>query len=366
MMASRIFNFSAGPGVMPQAVLELAQREFVDWSGSGISMLEMPFTSDEFKSIMQRAQRNLSVLMSVPDNYHVLFMHGGATAQFSLVPLNLLGNAKCADYLETGYWSQKAILEGRRYSTLNIAGSSQGDNFERLPSQDEISIDPSAAYCHYTSNETANGIQFHEIPDTGGVPLVADMTSDFLSRPMDISRYGLIYASSQKNIGPAGFTVVIVRDDLLERAHPATPQVFDYRLQSRTNSLINTPTTFAIYLADLVFQWVNAMGGLSMMEENNIRRSRQLYETIDDSNGFFLCPVRHPHRSRVNICFTLADKSLTPLFLSEAARQGMVNLKGHSVTGGIRASLYNAMPDEGVAKLTTFMRQFIEGYSAHV
>lgn len=351
---------------MPATVLELAQREFLDWNGRGLSMLEMPFTGDEFKGIMQRAQDNLRALLKVPDNYRILFMHGGASAQFSLVPLNLLGNTKCADYLETGHWSWKAIIEARRYCTISVAGSNRDTNFDRVPSQHELHLDPGAAYCHYTSNETANGVQFHYVPDSGEVPLVADMTSDFLSRPLDVSRYGMIYASSQKNIGPAGFTVVIVREDLFGRAHPATPVVFDYRAQSDANSLLNTPVTFAVYLADLVFQWLAEMGGLAAMEQNGLRRSRQLYQAIDGSGGFYRCPVQPLQRSRVNICFTLADAMLTPLFLTEAAQHGLINLKGHAMTGGIRASIYNAMPDEGVAVLTAFMRQFAEDHAAHV
>lgn len=365
-MTSRVFNFAAGSGVMPAAVLEQAQREFLDWNGRGLSLLEMPFTGDEFKSIMRRAQESLRTLLGVPDNYRILFMHGGATAQFSLVPLNLLGNNRHADYIETGHWSRRAITEGRRYSLVNVAGSSRGSDFSRMPRQDELQLCPKAAYCHYTSNETANGVQFHYVPETGEVPLVADMTSDFLTRPVDVSRYGMIYASSQKNIGPAGFTVVIVREDLLGRAHPATPMVFDHRVQNDANSLLNTPVTFSIYLADLVFRWLAEQGGLAAMEQHGLRRSRLLYQAIEKSEGFYRWPVEPVHRSRVSICFTLSDESLMPRFLEEAAGQGLINLKGHSMIGGIRASLYNAMPDEGAAALTAFMHAFAMEHAAHV
>lgn len=363
---SRVFNFAAGPGVMPAPVLEQARREFLDWNGRGLSLLEMPFTGDEFKAIQRRAQDRLRVLLGVPDNYRILFMHGGASAQFSLVPLNLLGDNRRADYLETGHWSRRAITEGRRYCLVNVAGSSRGSDFSRVPMQHELQVYSKTAYCHYTSNETANGVQFHYMPETGKVPLVVDMTSDFLSRPLDVSRYGMIYASSQKNIGPAGFTVVIVREDLFGRSHPTTPMVFDYRMQSDANSLLNTPVTFSIYLADLVFGWLEEQGGVAAMGQNSLRRSRLLYRAIDSSEGFYRCPIEPEHRSRVSVCFNLSDESLTPRFLEEAAGQGLVNLKGHSMVGGIRASLYNAMPDEGVAALTAFMHAFAAEHAAYV
>ncbi|MEZ0239108.1 MAG: 3-phosphoserine/phosphohydroxythreonine transaminase [Methylophilaceae bacterium] len=363
---SGVYNFAAGPGMMPAQVLEQAQREFLDWKGHGFSLLEMPFTGDDFKAIQQRAQDRLRKLLDVPDNYRILFMHGGASAQFSLVPLNLLGDNRRADYLETGHWSRRAITEGRRYCLVNVAGSSRGSDFNRMPMQHELQVYSKTAYCHYTSNETANGVQFHYVPETGKVPLVVDMTSDFLSRPLDVSRYGVIYASSQKNIGPAGFTVVIVREDLLGRARPATPMVFDYRMQNDANSLLNTPVTFSIYLAELVFGWVEEQGGIAAMEQNSLRRSRLVYRAIEKSEGFYRCPVESEHRSRVNVCFTLSDESLTPRFLEEAAKRGLINLKGHSMIGGIRASLYNAMPDEGVVALAAFMDVFAMEHAAYV
>lgn len=354
----RVFNFAAGPGVMPAGVLEQAQRELRDWDGRGLSLLEMPFTGDEYKAIQRRAQDKLRNLLDIPDHYRVLFMHGGASAQFSLVPMNLLGDNRRADYLETGHWSRRAITEGRRYSLVNIAGSSRGSDFRRVPLQHDLQLYSKAAYCHYTSNETANGVQFHYVPETGNVPLVADMTSDFLTRPLEIGRYGLIYASSQKNIGPAGFTVVIVREDLLAQANPATPMIFDYRMQNDADSLLNTPVTFSIYLADLVFDWLEEQGGIAAMEQRSLRRSGLLYHAIEQSGGFYRCPVEPAHRSRINICFSLVDESLTARFIEETAERGLLNLKGHSMFGGIRASLYNAMPDEGVKALVDFMAAF--------
>lgn len=365
-MSQQIFNFSAGPGIMPKPVLESARHEFLDWHGKGLSMLEMPFTHHDFKNILSSAQCMLRELLAVPDDYHILFMHGGASAQFSLVPLNLLGKASRANYIDTGYWSQKAIAEAQRYCPVTIAASGQRDGYLSIPGPENLYFDSTAAYCHYTSNETANGTQFGYVPDGAGLPLVADMTSDFLTRPLDISRYGLIYASSQKNIGPAGFTVVIVRDDLLGQARHVTPAVFNYRLQADANSLINTPNTFSIYLANLVFQWLMEAGGLTAMENKSLRQSRQVYQTIEESEGFFLCPVKPAHRSRINICFTLSDESLTPLFLSEAEQHGLLNLKGHTRMGGVRVSLYNAMPDEGVHLLTSFMQQFCTEHAAFV
>jgi phosphoserine aminotransferase len=359
-----IFNFAAGPGVMPATVLAQAQREFLNWNGSGLSMLEMPFTGEAFKAVLRQARDDLRALLDIPDNYHILFMHGGASAQFSLVPLNLLGGAGRADYVETGYWSCKNMREAGRYCGVNIAASSSATGFDRMP--EAWRLDPRAAYCHITSNETANGVQFHAIPESGDLPLVADMTSDFLSRPVDVQRYGLIYAGAQKNIGPAGLTIVIVRDNLLGRAHPATPAVFNYQIQAEADSMLNTPITFAVYLSGLVFRWIDDMGGVVAMARNSEQRSARLYHAIDDSAGFYRCPVQSVYRSRMNVCFTLADDALTPLFLSAATTEGLINLKGHPMTGGIRASLYNAMPDAGVTALVNFMQHFLEEHRHHV
>lgn len=360
VMDNRLYNFAAGPGVMPAAVLEQAQREFLDWNKSGISLLETPFTGVSFKKLMQEVRDDLRQLLAIPDNYEVLFIHGGASAQFSLVPLNLLGKQSSADYVETGYWSAKTMREAGRYCQVRVAASSAATGFDRMP--DAWQVDPQAAYCHVTSNETANGVQFHHDPDTGDVPLIADMTSDFLSRPVDISRYGLIYAGAQKNIGPAGLTLVIVRKDLLGRAHAATPSIFNYCLQAEADSMLNTPLTFAIYLAGLVFRWIESQGGLEMIAQNSFRRSARLYQAIDDSDGFYCCPVQTPHRSCMNVCFSLSSKAQTEKFLLEAETSGLHHLKGHPMIGGIRASLYNAMPDDGVDALIHFMRYFAENY----
>lgn len=347
----RCYNFAAGPGTMPLEVLEQAQREFTDWQGRGLSLLEMPFTGDDFKGIMRRARTSLRRLLNIPERYHILFMAGGASAQFALVPLNLLGTAGRADYIETGHWSRRASGEAGRYCAVNVAASTSG----RLPQR--LRLDPGAAYCHFTSNETADGVQFHAFPACGDVPLVADMTSDFLTRPLEVEKFGLIYASAQKNIGPAGFTVVIVRDDLCDRALPATPTVFNYGRQQAAESLLNTPATFAVYLADLVFQWVIERGGLGAMAERSRTRSEQIYRIVDESDGFYRALAAPDCRSRVNICFTLAAE-LEPVFLAEAAAHGLINLKGHGALGGIRASLYNAMPDAGVSALAGFMQAF--------
>lgn len=361
---ARRYNFAAGPGVMPAEVLAQAQREFHDWDGSGFSMLETPFTGDAFKNVLRQAREDLRELLNIPDSYRILFMHGGASAQFSLVPLNLLGDAGRADYVETGYWSRKSMREASRYCRVNVAASGAGTDFDRMPQAWSLDLD--SAYCHITSNETANGVQFHDIPDMDGLPLAADMTSDFLSRPMDVSRYGLIYAGAQKNVGPAGVTVVIVRDDLLGRAHPATPTVFNYTAQAEADSMLQTPVTFAIYLAGLVFRWILSRGGLAAMEQNSLRRSASLYRAIDDSDGFYQCPVLPAHRSRMNVCFRLADDTLTLPFLDASASAGLHHLKGHPMAGGIRASLYNAMPDAGVEALIAFMKHFSEEYRSHV
>lgn len=361
-----IFNFASGPGVIPQAVLQQAQDEFRNWNGHGCSILEMPFTGNAFKEVMHRAKEQLRSLLAIPSHYHILFLHGGASAQFSLVPLNLLGCHTRADYIETGHWSARAILEGQRYCHVNVVASNRKDGFTRVPQQHEMQPDTKAAYCHYTSNETANGNQFHYLPNSGRVPLVVDMTSDFLTRPFDVASYGMIYASSQKNIGSAGFTVVIIREDLLDRASHITPQVFHYKAQSEAHSLLNTPVTFAVYLAEKIFRWIEAQGGLQIMERNAIARSHQLYRAIDESDGFYRCHVELSSRSLVNVCYTLQNNTLTPLFLQRAAERGLINLGGHSALGGIRASLYNAMPETGVMALTNFMKQFAEEHRCDV
>lgn len=362
----RLFNFSAGPAMMPASVLEQARQELLSWQGKGYSILEMPFTGPEFKSILRSARDQLRQLLAVPDNYHILFLHGGASAHFSLVPLNLLGEAEQADYLDSGYWSRRAITEARRYCKVNVAASSQDSNYVRLPEQRQMRFERASAYCHFTSNETADGVQFHTLPESGEIPLVADMTSDFLTRPIDVSKFGLIYASAQKNIGPAGFTVVIVRADLLGRASPLLPTMFNYTLQSQADSLLNTPVTFAIYLAGLIFRWVVEKGGLDSMAKRCALRSAALYRAIDSSNGFYRCSVDPSSRSQVTVCFSLPDESVTEKFFAEARERGLINLRGHKAAGAVRVSLYNAMPDAGVDALLDFMAAFAQEYAAHV
>jgi phosphoserine aminotransferase len=354
---SRIFNFSAGPAVLPEPVLRRAADEMLDWHGSGMSVMEMSHRGDEFVSIHARAEADLRELLSIPDNYRVLFLQGGASAQFALVPMNLLGAKKGADYVQTGYWSKKAIEEARRYCAVNIAASSQDAGHTYAPAQDRWKLDPRAAYVHMTSNETIEGVEFHWIPDTGGVPLVADASSHILSRPFDVSRFGVIYAGAQKNIGPAGLTIVIVREDLIGRAMPQTPLVFDYKVQARADSMTNTPPTFAVYIAGLVFEWLKELGGLARMEALNVAKATLLYDYLDQTE-FYHSPVTVADRSRMNVPFRLRNDRLDGAFLKEAEQRGLVQLKGHRAVGGMRASIYNAMPLEGVKALVDFMREF--------
>ncbi|HHM05111.1 MAG TPA: 3-phosphoserine/phosphohydroxythreonine transaminase [Gammaproteobacteria bacterium] len=354
---SRVFNFSAGPAVLPEEVLQQAQQELLDWHGSGMSVMEMSHRSKAFVSIAEQAEADLRELLAVPEHYKVLFLQGGASSQFAMVPLNVLRGRERADYINTGAWSKKAIAEARRYCTVNVAASGERGNFTGIPPQEEWRLDPQAAYVHYTPNETIGGVEFHWVPETGDVPLVADMSSTILSRPIDVSRYGVIYAGAQKNIGPAGLTIVIVRDDLLGAAAPATPSMFDYKTQADAGSMYNTPPTYAWYVAGLVFQWLKRQGGLSAMGQINQRKAGKLYEAIDAS-GFYSNPVEPDCRSWMNVPFTLLDAGLDAVFLKEAAECGLKTLKGHRSVGGMRASIYNAMPEEGVDALVEFMAEF--------
>lgn len=353
----RVFNFAAGPAVMPERILLQAREEMLDWKGLGLSVWEMPFTGAAFRKILSAAHEGLRALLGIPPHYKVLFMHGGASAQFSIVPLNLLRGKPNADYVETGHWARKAIREGARYCRVHLAASGAPDDFRRIPGQEEWELDPKAAYCHITTNETGNGVAFHWTPETGEVPLVADATSEFLSRPMEVERYGLVYAGAQKNIGPAGLTVVILREDLIGGAHPYTPSVLDYKVMAESGCMFNTPLTYAVYLAGLVFEWLREQGGLEAMERVNRRKAAKLYAAID-GNDFYRSPVAPADRSRTNLCFALAEPALEGPFLSEAERRGLVNLAGHKAVGGLRASLYNAMPEEGVDALIAFMEDF--------
>ena len=354
---SRVYNFSAGPAVLPETVLQKAADEMLDWHGAGLSVMEMSHRGKSFVEIAGRAERDLRDLLGVPDNYRVLFLQGGATGQFAAVPMNLLRGGDRADYLNTGSWSQKAIKEAKKFCTVNVAWGADEDTPMAIGLQSEWSLDPRASYVHYTPNETISGVEFHWIPDTGDVPLVADMSSTILSRPIDISRFGLIYAGAQKNIGPAGLTLVIVRDDLIGDAHPQTPTIVDYKVQADADSMSNTPPTYGWYLAGLVFQWLKENGGLEAMAEVNRRKASKLYAAIDD-NPFYSNPVDPACRSWMNVPFVLADSSLDATFLEEAEAAGLSTLKGHRSVGGMRASIYNAMPEAGVDRLIEFMQDF--------
>ena len=354
---SRVYNFSAGPATLPEPVLRQAAEEMLDWHGTGMSVMEMSHRGKAFVSIAEQAEADLRELLDVPDNYRVLFLQGGATAQFAAVPLNLLGDAASVDYLNTGSWSKKAIAEARKYTPVNVVAEGGSGDPMSIPAESTWNRDPAAAYLHYCANETITGVEFPAIPDAGGVPLVSDMSSTFLSRPLDVSRFGVIYAGAQKNFGPAGLTVVIVRDDLLDRARDEVPSIWDYRRQSQADSMLNTPATYSVYIAGLVFQWLKREGGLAAMAERNRRKAEKLYAAIDAS-AFYRNPVDPAVRSWMNVPFVLADEQLDATFLAEASKAGLDTLKGHRSVGGMRASIYNAMPEAGVDALIDFMADF--------
>ncbi len=352
----QIYNFSAGPAVLPKEVLQQARDEMLDWHGSGMSVMEMSHRGKEFMSIAAQTENDLRELAGIPQNYKVLFLQGGASSQFAMVPMNLLRGKTTADYINTGQWSAKAIEEAGRYCTVNVAASSKDANFTYVPPQHDWKLNAQAAYVHYTSNETIGGVEFHWIPEVE-VPLVADMSSDILSRPLDVSRFGLIYAGAQKNLGPAGLTLVIVREDLLGKPLPGTPTLYDYQIHAQNDSMYNTPPTYAMYITGLVFAWLKKQGGLTAMEKINMAKANLLYDYLD-STDFYHCPVAIVDRSRMNVPFTLKDSALDGEFLKQAQHNGLLQLKGHRSVGGMRASIYNAMPAEGVAKLVAFMKEF--------
>jgi phosphoserine aminotransferase len=354
---ARVFNFGAGPATLPEPVLKQAADEMLDWHGSGMSVMEMSHRGKEFIGIHAQVEADLRELLGIPANYKVLFLQGGGAGQFATVPMNLLRGKTTADYVDTGQWSIRAIAEAKKFCKVNVAASSADANYTYAPKLERWKLDPGAAYVHYTSNETIGGVEFHWMPETGAVPLVADMSSHILSRPVDVSRYGLIYAGAQKNLGPAGLAIVIVRDDLIGQALPGTPSIFDYKVQAEHDSMFNTPPTYAVYLAGLVFQWVKKAGGLKRMEELNIAKARLVYDYLDQTE-FYHSPVAKADRSRMNVPFTLRNAALDGAFLKEAARNGLAELKGHRSVGGMRASIYNAMPLEGVQALIAFMREF--------
>jgi phosphoserine aminotransferase len=356
----RVFNFSAGPAVLPLAVLEQARDELVDWHG-GMSVMEVSHRGRAFIDVAERAEADFRDLLAIPPNYRVLFMQGGATAQFSAVPLNLAKPGATADYLNTGHWSERTIREARRFVNVAIAADESESGYTSVPAQAGLAFTPGAAYVHYTPNETIGGVEFPYIPETGAVPLVADMSSTILSRPLDVSRFGVIYAGAQKNIGPSGLTVVIVRDELARGARPGTPMIFDYRAVAEAASMLNTPPTFAWYFAGLVFQWIRSEGGLAAMARRNRAKAKALYDAIDASS-FYSNPVARNCRSWMNVPFRIAKPELDKTFLAEADVAGLTNLAGHRAVGGMRASIYNAMPAAGVAALVDFMRDFERRY----
>ncbi|MEO8304907.1 MAG: 3-phosphoserine/phosphohydroxythreonine transaminase [Betaproteobacteria bacterium] len=355
----RVFNFSAGPAVLPEPVLEQAAAEMLDWHGSGMSVMEMSHRGKEFIGIAAKAEADLRTLLAIPADYKVLLLQGGAIAENALVPMNLLGDRKVADYVHTGEWSKKSIKEAKKYCTVNIAASSEDDSFTYVPAQSTWKLSRDAAYVHICTNETIGGVEYQWTPDTGDVPLVADMSSHILSRVIDVSRYGVIYAGAQKNAGPAGLTLVIVRPDLLDRALPITPSAFHWKEQAEADSMVNTPPTYSIYIAGLVFQWLLAAGGVPAIERRNIEKAKLLYDYLDTTE-FYRSPARRADRSRMNVCFHLHDAKLDEAFLKGAKAAGMVQLKGHRAVGGMRASIYNAMPIEGVATLVRYMKAFAE------
>ncbi|MGB1236963.1 MAG: 3-phosphoserine/phosphohydroxythreonine transaminase [Pseudomonadales bacterium] len=353
----RKHNFSAGPAAIPDAVLAQAQEEMLDWQGRGLSVMEMSHRSAEFTEVAAQAEQDLRDLLDVPSNYKVLFLQGGATSQFAMIPMNLAGPEQKTAFIDTGIWSSKAIEEGSRYCNAQVIASTAAKGYTSVPRQSELILGSDLAYLHYASNETIGGLQFDYIPEAGSTPLVVDMSSDILSKAIDVSRFGVIYAGAQKNIGPAGLTVVIIREDLLDRAQSLTPNMYNYAVHAKAGSMTNTPPTFAWYLSGLVFKWLKAQGGVDAMAALNTRKADKLYRAIDQS-AFYANPIELANRSQMNVPFTLADSALDARFLSEAEAAGLLNLKGHRSVGGMRASLYNAVAEEAVDALIEFMRDF--------
>jgi phosphoserine aminotransferase len=355
---NRVWNFSAGPAVLPPAVLERAQRELLDWNGSGASVMEQSHRGKRFIAMAAQAEADLRELMDIPADYAVLFLQGGATQHFAQIPMNLAGPGDHADYVVSGHWSAKAVSEAGPYVQVKVAASSAADDYLKLPSRDSWQLDPNAAYVHYTPNETIHGVEFHYVPEVGTVPLVADLSSNILSEPLDVSRFGLIYAGAQKNIGPSGLVVMIIRRDLLQRAGRPMARIFRYAEQAAADSMLNTPNTWGWYLSGLTFQWLLAQGGLTAMAELNRAKAGLLYQTIDGSSGYYRNPVELAARSRMNVRFDLHDTALDTAFLQESEAAGLLALKGHKALGGMRASLYNAVPLAAVEVLVEFMRDF--------
>jgi phosphoserine aminotransferase len=353
----RVLNFSPGPATLPESVLMRAQKEMLDCNGSGMSVMEMSHRSKVFEDILQKTQDTLRELMRIPANYKILFLQGGAWSQFSMVPLNLFRKTKKADYVLTGEWAKKAIGEARRYGEVNVVASSEPDNFNHIPEIKKEKCNNNADYFHYTHNNTIFGTRFTFIPETGNVPLICDMSSSILSEELDVSRFGLIYAGAQKNMGPAGVTLVIIREDLIGAALDITPTMFNYKVHAENNSLFNTPPCYSIYICGLVFEWIKDLGGIKVMEKINKEKAGLIYKFLDNS-ALFKGTVQMKDRSLMNIPFVLPTEELNKKFITEAEAAGLVNLKGHRSVGGMRASIYNAMPKEGIEKLVDFMNKF--------
>ena len=355
----RVYNFSAGPSMLPMEVLEQAQKELICYGDSGMSVMEMSHRTPEFEAILHGAEDSLRKLMNIPSNYKILFMQGGASTQFAAVPLNLLSDHKCADYVVSGQFSKKAAVEAKKYGDIAIAASSAGamPTFSTVPSVKSSDIRPDADYVHICFNNTIYGTKFPEIPDTGSIPLVADMSSCIISEPVDVSKFALIYAGAQKNVAPAGVTIVIIRDDLIGNARPDTPAMLDYKLMAENDSMYNTPPCWCIYMAKLVFDWILSIGGLEEMKRRNEKKASYLYDYLD-SQSYYTAPVDKKCRSMMNVVFVTGDEALDKKFAKEASEAGLKNLKGHRSVGGMRASIYNAMPYEGVVKLVEFMKNF--------
>lgn len=356
---NRVFNFSAGPAMLPEDVMHQAQEEFMNWKGCGISVMEISHRGSEFMRLAEESKQDLRDLLNIPENYHILFLHGGARSQFAMVPMNLLGSKKKAAYIQTGIWSQIAAEEARRYADVQLVVNTESTKFTTIPPQQQWqSPDDDVAYLHCTDNETINGVEFSYVPDHYDLPLITDMSSNILSRPFDVRQFGLIYACAQKNLGPAGVTLVIIRDDLLQlEPLVATPSMFRYQLHVENNSLLNTAPTYPWYITSLVLKWLKKQGGVGVMAERNWRKAQKLYDYIDRSD-FYFNPVNPAVRSRMNIIFTLPNEKLDTQFVDQAKKAGLVGLKGHRYLGGIRASIYNAMPEAGVDFLLEFMDDF--------
>lgn len=354
----RVLNFSSGPAILPEPVLRQAQAELLDWGGRGYSVIESSHRYEPFVALVEENEALLRELLAIPANYRVLFMQGGGHQQFAMVPLNLLRASTQADYLICGHWSQRGAQEGARFCNVRIAADTLQEGATRAPAQTQLQLDPQSAYVYYCPNETIHGVEFDYVPDTGAVPLVADASSQFLSRALDVSRFGVVFACAQKNFGPAGLTVVVIRDDLIGHCSPRWPSMLDYKSYADSKSLYNTPATFAVYVANLVLHWLKEQGGVAAIEKRNVEKATLVYDAIDQSQGFYINRVARAHRSRMNAPFSLRDDRLTGPFLADAEKIGLAQLKGHRSVGGVRASLYNAMPVEGARRLAEFMHDF--------